>query len=133
MIKLNCTKFRITIYLLIDIKLIIVCHSICFENLTSAILNHLFNIIFAESLVFLNKFTLLNNKRIPSQFYRLSFNNFFFNRIFRNQSININYFFLPNSMSSIHCLKIHLRVIIAIINHNSVSGHQINSQSTSSC
>ncbi|KAI6748785.1 hypothetical protein HG531_007732 [Fusarium graminearum] len=62
-----------------------------------------------------------------------SFQNLFFDSIFRDKSIHNNLFGLADTMGSIHGLQIGLRVPITIIQNNDVGSCQVDAQTTSTC
>ncbi len=76
---------------------------------------------------------MLDDQIVPFEFDGLSLNDFFLNSVFSDEPVNIDWVFLPNSMSSIHGLKIHLWVPIAVVNDDSVGAGQVDSQTTGSC
>lgn len=91
--------------------------------------NHLQQFIFTNTFVLLHKTTLLNHSRLHNttgmrqlscetkarsyiqiQFAFGAFDNFLFNRVFSDHAIHSDWFRLPNTMSTILCLQIHLRI-----------------------
>ena len=56
--------------------------------------------------------TLLDDNLIKFQFDGLPFNDFLLNSIFGDESVHINIFLLPNTMSSIHRLQVNLWIPI---------------------
>jgi hypothetical protein len=61
----------------------------------------------------------------------LFLNHFFLHGVFGDESINSDLLCLTNSMSSIHCLEIHLWIPVRVIQDNGISGHEI--QTKPSC
>jgi hypothetical protein len=57
---------------------------------------------------------------IPFQLNSLSFDDFLLYGILSNKSVNIYRALLPDSVSSIHGLQIHLRVPITIVNDDCI-------------
>ena len=52
--------------------------------------------------------------------------------MFSDESVDIDLVFLTDSVGSVHGLQIHLRVEIAVVDNNSISCCQIDTQSSSS-
>jgi hypothetical protein len=63
----------------------------------------------------------------------LLLNHFLLHGVLSDESVNSYLLCLTNSMSSIHCLEIHLWIPVRVIQDNSVSSHEIQTKSTSSC
>jgi hypothetical protein len=84
-----------------------------------------------EGIAFWRHSTLLNNKGVKFQLHGLFLNHFFLHGVFGDESINSDLLCLTNSMSSIHCLEIHLWIPVRVIQDNGISGHEI--QTKPSC
>jgi hypothetical protein len=61
------------------------------------------------------------------KFARCSFHNFFFDCALGDKTINYYLFLLANTVGSIDCLKVDLRVPIAIEDYNDVGTVKVNS------
>ena len=101
------------------------CVGCSFEDDTGTMLQHFLHLFLCESLILLSRLLLLNDKTIPFQFDHLSLDDLLFYCIFSDQSV---YFYKPlltDPMSSVHGLKVHLRVEIAIIDDNRICSSQV--------
>jgi len=90
-------------------------------------------LLLAEQLVLEAATVLLNQQRVSFELYHLSLDNLFFNGALGDQPVYVDAVLLADTMRTVHCLKIHLRVPVAIIDDHGVCGSEINTESTSSC
>lgn len=93
--------------------------------------NHLLIFFLAHFFHRLLSKTALDNNLVKFELDRLSPYDLFLDWILHNESIDVNFLFLPNSMRSIHSLQVDLWVIVRIEKHNMISCRQINAEATS--
>ena len=75
-------------------------------------------------------FSLENHQIIPLHFDPLSFDDFLLYGVLNNQSIDVDFFSLTNSMDSIHGLKINLGVPVRVKYNNSIGYSEIDAESS---
>jgi hypothetical protein len=63
---------------------------------------------------------LLDDYLIQLEFDSLTLNDLLFDSLHRNQSVDINVLLLTDSVRSIHCLQVDLRVPIGVVNDHMV-------------
>ncbi len=74
--------------------------------------------------------TLLNDELVELELLRGSFNDSFLDRVLRDESEHIDLLRLTDTMRSVHCLEIRLRVPIAVVQYNNVGSDHVDSQTT---
>lgn len=65
----------------------------------------------------------IDDQLAPLEFYSLSLNNLFLYGVLGNKTINVHRIFLPDSVGSVHGLKIYLRVPVRVEQNHSVRSH----------
>ena len=75
----------------------------------------------------------LNDDLVKLESDCLSFQDFLLNCWLSDQTVDKDLFLLPDTMSSIHGLKINLRIPIRVIQNDMVSSHEIYTETSCSC
>jgi len=100
------------------------------HNLGSSVKKDLFIFVLAEILID-SLVTLLNDYLVEFQLNGLPLNDLLLYGLHWNKAVHIDLLLLANSVSSVHCLKIYLRVPVRIVDDNMVCRHQVYSKPTS--
>lgn len=106
---------------------------LCLQNDTGSKLEHTPHIFSLEFAIGFIMFRLLNDKTVPFKFNHLSLNYFLLNCVLSYQTIHIYILLLTDSMCTVHCLKVVLRIPVRVINYYSVCHSQVDTHSTCFC
>lgn len=81
----------------------------------------------------MNVCTLLDDNLVQSQLHFCSLYNPLFHCVLCDQTKHLHLFGLPDAVSSILSLQVHLGVPVGVIEDDNVSGGKVNAQSSSPC
>lgn len=103
-----------------------------FENLIGTVVHHILKLILLEPSVLGGKTTLLDDERVQLKLHGLLLYHFLLHSVLGDEAEDLDYLRLPDTVSTIHGLKVNLRIPIAVIEDNDVGCHQIQTQTTCS-
>ena len=103
-----------------------------FEDGIGSELQNLLHLIVGDRFVLLSGSLLLDDETVPFEFDHLPLDDLFLDCVLGDKSVYFDEFGLADAVGSVHGLKIHLRVEIAIVEDYSVGCRQVDAQSSCS-